>query len=264
MSISDIDFAALYREHMARSARPSKSAGAWDKRAGGMATRALGGAYSEAFIARMDLTGASSLLDVGCGAGTICLPLAGQLQQVYGLDHSPAMLDGLMANAQRLGLDNVQPLHCAWEDDWSAVPACDIVVASRSCSVDDMAMALDKLNAKARRRVYLTHLVGGQFIDPEIAALLGRSRAALPDYIYIVNLLHRAGIHPRLDYLQTPSRLAGTRDFDAFAGRVAWTLGELQAEERQALRQWYEACPERAARGGQPRRWAFISWQVDG
>ena len=36
-------------------------------------------------------------------------------------------------------------------------------------------------------------------------------------------------------------RLAGSADFDEFAGRVAWTLGELSADERSRLRAWYDS-----------------------
>lgn len=262
MTINDIDFAELYREHMRRSGRPSKPASAWDTRAESMSRKPLRGTYSEAFIQRMDLSDAETLLDIGCGPGTIGLLIADQLQQVYGLDYSQVMLDCLMDNARQLGLDNVQPLLRAWEDDWSDVPVCDIVVASRSSAVADMAAAIDKLNAHARKRVYMTSLVGGHFVDPEIAALLGRQNQAFPDYIYIVNILHRLDIHPRLDYIDIPSRLAGTKDFAAFAEKVSWTFGELQDDELAALREWHDADPERARRGGAPMRWAFISWDV--
>lgn len=263
MIINDIDFAELYREHMRRSGRPRKPASAWDARAENMSRKPLRGAYSDAFIQGMDISGASTLLDVGCGPGTIGLLLAGQMQRVYGLDYSQVMLDCLMENAALHGLDNVQPLLRAWEDDWSDIPVCDIVVASRSSAVEDMAAAIDKLNAHARLRVYMTHLAGGHFVDPQIAALLGRENRAFPDYIYVINILHGLGLHPRLSYIDIPSRLAGAKDFGAFAEKVSWTFGELNGDELAALRGWYDADPARAKRGGAPMRWAFIGWDVD-
>jgi len=262
MSLDDIDFAERYRQHLRRSERPPKPASDWDKRAAAISHSALGGAYAEAFVHRMNLDGARSLLDVGCGPGTICLPLAPRLERVYGLDYSPAMLACLRDNAHRLGLDNVQPIQRAWEDDWSDVPVCDILVASRSGIVADLDAALEKINHHARLRAYLTQLVGGRFVDGEIAALLGRERPALPDYIYTLNLLHRRGIHPRLDYIETPSRLAGCSRFEDFADKVAWSFGELAGEERAALRDWFEADPEHALRGGAPMRWAFLAWEI--
>ncbi|ERS92081.1 methyltransferase domain-containing protein [Halomonas sp. PBN3] len=264
MTIDDIDFAALYRQHMAQSQRRPKPPSAWDARAESLGRKPLGGAYAETFISRMDLTGCRSLLDVGCGPGTIGLLLADRLEEVIGMDYSPGMLEQLEHHASRLGLDNVTPLLRAWEDDWHDVPTCDIVVASRSGMVADLQDALAKLNAHARQRVYMTQLVGGHFLDAELASLLGRRRASAPDYIYTVNLLHAQGIHPRLSHIEVPSRLAGTRDFDEFAQRVAWSLGELSAEETARLEAWYRADSRRAAAGGAPMRWALIDWEPSG
>lgn len=258
MDINQIDFAALYRQHLAAIDRTPKPASSWDARAADMSQKALDSRYATQFVARVNLD-AASLLDVGCGPGTIGLLLADRLQQVYGLDFSRGMLDAMLRNAAALRLDNVTALQLSWDDDWAAVPVCDIVVASRSTAVDDMAAALVKLDAKARRRVYLTSLVGGRFVDHEVAAVIGRQVPALPDYIYIINLLYRMGIHPRLDYIEHDGRFAGARNFAEFAQRVGWVMGELNADETAALRDWYAA--QETPPSGAPMRWAFISWE---
>lgn len=262
MTIANIDFGRLYRDHMAATSRGPKPASAWDTRAAELNRKRQQGHYVDDFIARVDLTGADTLLDVGCGPGTLCLPLAARLVHVIGLDYSRGMLDALQANAAAQGQNNVETMHLAWEDDWSEVPPCDIVLASRSTTVEDMAAALHKLDAKAKKRVYLTHLVGGHFIDPAILDALGRKLPPLPDYIYLLNILHRMEIHPRLDYIETTNRLAGTADFDDFARQVTWTLGTLSADELIRLRAWHEhVAPGRE--GGAPMRWAFISWSKE-
>ena len=260
MTIAAIDFARLYRDHLATTTRTRKSASEWDSRAAGMASKALRSDYAAEFVARMDLTGATSLLDVGCGPGTIGLAVADKLQRVVGLDYSAAMLEAMRAKAVEMGAAHVETLHRAWEDDWADVPMCDIVVASRSTTVQDIASALAQLHAKARLRVYLTHLVGGDFTDPAIQAAVGRSVPTVPDYIYLLNILHSMGIHPRLDYIAHENRLADAVDFDDFARRVAWSMGGLSADETENLRTWYErATPQQ--RKGAPMRWAFISWE---
>ena len=260
MTIEAIDFGRLYRDHLATTARTRKTASAWDSRAAGMASKALNSRYAEEFVARMDLHGATSLLDVGCGPGTIGLAVAHQLQRVVGLDYSSAMLGAMRTKAAEMQLANVETLHRAWEDDWSDVPECDIVVASRSTTVEDIATALEQLHAKARLRVYLTHLVGGHFTDPALQTVIGRQVPSVPDYIYLLNILHRMGIHPWLDYIAHENRLADAVDFDDFARRVAWSVGDLDGDERTRLRTWYErATPQE--RRGTPMRWAFISWE---
>ncbi|MCY1347872.1 hypothetical protein D9M69_339960 [compost metagenome] len=106
---------------------------------------------------------------------------------------------------------------------------------------------------------YLTHLVGGRFLDPRVIDAIGRRMPPLPDYIYLVNILHARGIHPRLDYIRTEGRLAGVASFEELARRVAWTLGELSGQELSRLQAWYErAAPQGGADA--PMCWAFISW----
>ncbi len=262
MTIEAIDFGRLYRDHLATTQRTRKDASAWDRRAADMASKALRSSYADEFIGRMDLTAAHSLLDVGCGPGTIGLAVAGQLQRVVGLDYSCAMLEAMRAKAAEMGLSNVETLHRAWEDCWNDVPQCDIVVASRSTTVDDISTALERLHAKARLRVYLTHLVGGHFTDPALQAVIGRQVPSVPDYIYLLNILHRMGIHPRLDYIAHENRFADAVDFDDFARRVAWSVGDLDGDERARLRAWYErATPQE--RRGTPMRWAFIAWEKE-
>ena len=260
MTIAAIDFGRLYSEHLAAAARKPKPASEWDSRASEMKYKSMQNVYVDQFVSHMNLTGSSTLLDIGCGPGTICLAVANRLKRVIGLDYSLGMLDALMKNAADCQLNNVEALHLSWEDDWSEVPECDIVVASRSTTVQDMATALAKLNAKARQRVYLTHLVGGRFVDPAVIQVLGRKLPPLPDYIYIINILHGMGIHPRLDYIENESRLAGTANFDEFISRVAWSLGDLTTDERARLRAWYENTAPGHNAIGPTMRWALVSW----
>jgi SAM-dependent methyltransferase len=259
-TIDDIDFRALWRTHMAASGRPAKPASHWDAQAVRLAGKPVRSAYADAFVSRMDLDGCASLLDVGCGAGTICLNVADRLQRVVGLDYSTGMLDALRANADAMGLVHIETIHRSWNDDWRDVPVCDIVVASRAALVTDIGDALEKLNGKARKRVYVTHLVGGHFLSSDIQRAIGRTIPALPDYIYLVNVLHAMGIDPRLDYITGEAAPAQAPAFDLLAERVAKSMGGLSDAEHARLRQWYDAATP-AERAGPPLRWALISWE---
>jgi hypothetical protein len=126
--------------------------------------------------------------------------------------------------------------------------------------VPDLAPALEKLEAHARRRVYITMLAGGRFLGDEIYRAIGRDDEPMPDYIYAVNLLRQRGIHPTVDYIDGGNRLAGCEDFEDCAKRVAWSLGELNDRERAGLRALYD---RRQGRMGEtPMRWALVAWDV--
>ena len=262
-TIFDIDFGRLYREHMAASGRQVKAPEDWDARAPRLKAVATDSRYVREFVARMDLSGCRSLLDVGCGAGAIGLAVADQLKQVIGLDYSAGMLQAMQELAAERGIDNVRTLRRSWDDDWHDVPVCDVAVASRSTAVMDLEAALKKLDAHAVRRAYLTSKVGGYFIDPDIAAVIGRKLDPVPDYIYAVNILYQMGRQPHVDFLENDHRPTDCETADEFVRRVGFSLGSLDDGERMRLAAWFEEDPDRARASGTPFRWAFIGWEKD-
>ena len=256
------DWAAHYRSHMRRQGVMHKPATAWDARASDYARSSGKGRYAEDFLARVDLAGARSVLDVGCGPGTLAVPLAQRVGEVVALDYSSGMLQALGQACAAAGVGNVRPLHRAWEDDWSDVPVCDIAIASRSTTIPDLDAAIGKLCRHARLRVYLSCLADGYFVAPRLVRALGVEVPRAPEPLVVLGMLFARGLQPRLDYLETPSRLAGCADFDEFARRVAWSTGPFDAHARQRLKDWFDADPQRARQGGASMRWAFIHWAV--
>lgn len=77
-----------------------------------------------------------------------------------------------------------------------------LALASRPTLVRDMEDAFARLDAKAKRRVRLTSLIGGGFARADVLELLGRDRPPHPDGISILNLLHRMDRHSRLGYIR--------------------------------------------------------------
>jgi SAM-dependent methyltransferase len=260
MNLSDIDFAGLYRRQMLRANRQEKAPEHWDGRATAMSQRMSGSQYVRQFVAALDLTGCATMLDVGCGPGTIALTVAPRLEHVYGLDYSPGMLAAFAEEARARGLTAATPILSAWDADWADVPTCDIVVASRSTAVPDLEAAILRLDSKARKRVYMSYPADGRLPGDDVRHAIGRADASAPDYLCVVGILHHLGVHPTLGYLTTENRFAGCADFADFLAKATELLGGVSEEEARRLETFFCETGERVRQ--KPTRWALFSWEA--
>lgn len=201
-TIHDIDFASLYRNHKLLAARPRSEATRWDQKAQKITVGQLGDSYTKQLLQAMDLRSNDSLLDVGCGPGTIAVLAAAHVSQVYGLDYSRGMLEKLKENALYYNTHNIKTLCKDWDESWAEVPVCDVVVASRSTLVEDMESALLKLHAQAKRHVYLTYPANPAFGTRLEVDAKAQPQFATPSYLYIIAILHQHGIAAQLRFIQ--------------------------------------------------------------
>ncbi len=260
--IQDVDFGALYREQCRRSAFGSRTSADWDRRAERRSQGEGDGDYTLALLARMDLTGAKTALDIGCGTGNLAIPLAKRLRKVHALDFSPEMLRFLEINRKRAGVENIQVHRLSWTDSWKGVPAADVVVCSRAMSVEDLRGALEKMHRKAKLRCYLTLHAGGSYLGPDVLALLDREMEPRPDYIYAVNILYQMGVKAKVDFLRSRGGLGYASAAD-FIGAVRWRVGELKKREEARLRKFFRSLPTEADGKSRYRHdfeWALLSW----
>jgi SAM-dependent methyltransferase len=144
MLIDDIDFARLYQQQLALAGRKEKPSAHWDARAEHIAIvdAPVIDSYLRQLLAKIDLHGASSLFDMGCGPGTVALALASQLNEICGVDYSQGMLDVAARRATAQGVRHAVWRQRSWEESWEGLPRCDIAVASRSTLVADMRDAM--------------------------------------------------------------------------------------------------------------------------
>ncbi len=258
-----IDHAARYRQHLAACGFQPKPASEWDARATQSSWRRRHDDYTSALLARLDLDGVDSVMDVGCGPGLLAVPIARQVAHVHALDYSAGMLAGLEAATAAAGLTNIQRWQRAWEDDWDDIPRCDVAIASRSLMVPDLAGALLKLDRHARRHACITFSTGPRAGVPELAALLGKHWTPMPDHGYPINLLLQMGRAPCVDYLP-PSGPDASQDVEALLRQAADLFGPLDAQAQQQVRHWHAASTQHRLGLAPTRRWAVIRWRTDG
>ena len=268
MNPADLDWNELWKQAKQKKSWRSKKARDWDSKASGFARRTAGSVYIDHFLRLLDPQPDWSVFDMGCGPGTLALPIAERVQNVTAVDFSRKMLEILTDRARQKGLTNIRVHHCSWQDDWRGhgIGCHDVAIASRSMAVPDLREALDKLCRHARKLVAVTDRVGHGPFDAAAFAAIGRTIESGPDYIYTVNLLHQMGYLPRIDYIELERELSYA-DFDEAMQSYLWMFRDISAEEKKRLQKYLQSITTTADNGSlllrrpEPVTWAFISWQ---
>jgi cyclopropane fatty-acyl-phospholipid synthase-like methyltransferase len=232
----------------------------WDKKAINISKRIYNSIYNNELISKIDFNGCNTLLDVGCGVGNISLIAAKKLKKVYSLDFSSVMLKYLNIEVKKRNITNINTINLSWEESWKNIPNCDIVIASRSMEVKNMKEALEKLNSKANKRVYLTYKVGGSFLNDDILKYIGKKINKKPDYIYTVNILYKMGINASVSFIKSEGKNRQYTDKESFVKSIIWSIGELSSKEKELLRKYYDKNIKDIKQDEDFVCWAVISW----
>jgi 2-polyprenyl-3-methyl-5-hydroxy-6-metoxy-1,4-benzoquinol methylase len=165
MDFNSIDWNALWLAESASSVwNKTSQKELWNKRADSFSrriNRVTSGQdkldkddYIYKMLERVEVKPGWSLLDIGCGPGTICLPLASKAGSVTALDISSEMLKNLRATAQANNLNNIRYINSSWQEagEDNLVEEHDVVVASRSMMQGDMRQAMSLIIKCARRQ----------------------------------------------------------------------------------------------------------------
>lgn len=198
-NIEHIDWNEVWR----KTVFPVNSAEAWDKRAESFSAQAIDSQYAANFITFLKPQSHWTVFDMGCGSGTLALPLALKVKAVTAVDFSPKMLAKLQNYAVARHIDNIRTLKLSWTDNWSIIPdkSYDVAIASRSLLVENFKDAIEKLMKVARKYVYLALLVdSGKEHDPIYQALGRRLKIPL-DYCCCYNILYQMGIRANINIL---------------------------------------------------------------
>ncbi len=96
--------------------------------------------YVAQFVSRLSLSPELSVLDVGCGIGTVTMALARQVRCVTALDWSPRMLEAVARRVAEQQLEHVRTVRLDWPQVQVGrdIEPHDVVLASRSLPMGNL------------------------------------------------------------------------------------------------------------------------------
>lgn len=201
------------------------SAGYWEQRAERFRAIGLELPTDDAglSLARRLTTAASTVLDVGAGAGRYARALAPHVQEIVAVEPNGVLLEHLRADAAAAGLTNVHPVQSPWED--AAVAPADLVFCAHVLyPLADVEGFIRKLDAHARGACLLLAMADSQREPPLLLELWqhfhGDQRIGQPDARHLYDVLYELGIAPNVEMAPLPLTAAMWR-FDSLDEAVA-------------------------------------------
>ena len=194
---NDVDWLGFWAEKL--STKVDKD---WDKAAPGFYKRTRKEDYQIALFDKLILDESDTVLDVGCGEGSVTIPIAKRVKKVIGVDSSPKMLEYLEKRANDNDIDNIETILKPIEDiTYDEIGDVDVVVCSRSLNgiipIDEV---LTELNKIANKYVFIT-IFGpeNKKIEKDFDRELGIKTEDFPNYNYFFNILFNLGIYANVE-----------------------------------------------------------------
>ena len=276
--LTSTDWNEEWKALQAARKRPD-DAGYWDEKAKTFPVKhGVQTGYAERFLQLADIRPGETVLDMGCGTGTLATPLALAGNKVIACDFSQGMLAQMLADQEALGVDGVETHLMSWSDDWEkfglAENSVDVAIASRSIATDDLQDALMRLNRVARRRACVTLPCGpSPRTDERLLKAIGIEKRLGRDFMYAFNILAANGIDPEVAYIPSV-RIELFDSFEeacqGFTSIVKGAVENMVTPEELAsipdrMRAWLEGNLVEDERGfhlSEDRKvtWAFIAW----
>lgn len=198
---NEVDWVKYWQEALKQKTDKNKD---WDKAAPHFHKRAKKDDYHDLLFSKLILNENDSLLDLGCGEGSITLPIAKQVRKVTGVDSSAKMLELLNQRAQEQNIKNVDTILKSLEDiSYEEIGDYDVVLASRSLNgIIPIEETLKTINEIANKYVFIT-LFGPENwkIEKEFNEYIRKENKPFPEYNYMFNILYNMGIYANIERL---------------------------------------------------------------
>lgn len=156
----------------------------------------------------LDISRESRVLDIGAGPGTLALPLASQVKEITAIEPGEGMTAIMAERMKKDDVTNITIICKRWED---VIPKSDlaqqydVVIASLSLTMEDIRLALRKMDEVSQGSVYLFWFVDMPFWE-RMYADLWEPLHGLPYYPgpkadCLFGVLYQMGIYANIEML---------------------------------------------------------------
>ena len=205
-SPEDIDWEYFWGKQLERKKDRKKD---WNKAAPHFHKSNLRDDYKTTLLKKLDILSKNdTVLDIGCGEGTITIPIAKKVKSVTGIDSAENMLKILNEKSNKENINNVNTILKPIEEiRYKDIGNYDVVVASRSLnSIMPIKETLKEINKIANKYVFIT-LFGPENwkLEREFQEYIGNDPKDFPAYTYLINILYNMGIYANVERMDIKS-----------------------------------------------------------
>lgn len=232
---NDVDWVKFWGERLENKINKD-----WDKAAPGFYKRTRKDDYQDALFDKLILDKNDTILDVGCGEGSITIPIAKKVKKVIGVDSSPKMLEYLEKRAIENDVENIETILKPIEEiTYEDIGDVDVVVCSRSLNgIIPIDKTLEELNKIANKYVFIT-IFGpeNKKIEKDFENEIGIKTEDFPDYNYFFNIMFNLGIYANIERFD----LNNYREYDSIdeaAGNGKFRTDLYNDNEKELLKEY--------------------------
>jgi ubiquinone/menaquinone biosynthesis C-methylase UbiE len=191
-------------------------------------------------MSKMSLNREDSLLDLGCGEGSVTLAIAKKVAKVTAIDSSENMLELLKEKCEKEELANVDIVQGKLEEmKVEDLGNYDIVLSSRSFNgIHHVKQAIVNISEIASKYVYITLFGPNNWkFEKKFYESIGKEYHEFPPYNYLVNILIEMGIYPNVENLEIESSRTYESVHEAM-NNGRWKLDSFTDDEKIKLRSY--------------------------
>ncbi len=262
---NEIDWEELWTRKMDKKGDRGKD---WTKAAVKYSERASKDNYTEQLISKMNLSKDDTVLDVGCGEGSVTIPLSKEVSSITAIDATEKMLEILDEKIKAESIYNIKTI----KDDVNDVTLekygkHDIVLASRVINgIKSPRKVFSNFNEIANKYVFITLFGPNNWkLEKDFFKYINSEYGGAPSYTILLNLLAEMDIYPNVVNLDVgPVRTYKT--IEEAIDNEKWNLAKFSKEEQELLPKYLESILEENEDGlltnpNDKPDWVLIWWK---